>query len=91
MEVLEVADCVTEILDQDSWFFIPLAARLAIHVISQTTAGRRHVVALFTMLKWRHLCNADCLGNHAAGSQGQLVARITVKNVVLIAPHPALA
>ena len=117
MEVLEVADRVTEILDQDSWFFIPLAARLAIHVISQTTAGRRHVVALFTMisvfnvynvqcsasssggicsvlftmLKWRHLCNADCLGNHAAGSQGQLVARITVKNVVLIAPHPALA
>ena len=50
MEVLEVADCVTEILDQDSWFFIPLAARLAIHVISQTTAGRRHVVALFTMI-----------------------------------------
>ena len=46
---------------------------------------------LFTMLKWRHLCNADCLGNRAAGSQGQLMARITVKNVVLIAPHPALA
>ena len=31
-------------------FFIPLAARLAIQVISQTTAGRRHVVALFTMI-----------------------------------------
>ena len=60
MEVLEVADCVTEILDQDSWFFIPLAARLAIHVISQTTAGRRHVVALFTMIS---VFNVYCVYN----------------------------